>query len=175
MPDNGWTTCREERIPSDTEAGHNLVARLLGDLEQLGWEEHDIFGVHLAVEEALMNAIKHGNQKDASKFVEIVYRMSPEAFQIEITDEGDGFDPDDVPDPTEEENLEIPSGRGLMLMRSYMTLVQFNDVGNQVVMEKIRGLAVDDDDDFYADDDDDDDDDDANDDNDDANDDNDDN
>lgn len=158
MPENGWTSSLEKRVPSSTEAGHNIIARLLEELGRLGWEDHDLFGVHLAVEEALMNAIKHGNQKDENKFVDVVYRMSPDAVKIEITDEGDGFDPGAVPDPTEDENLEIPSGRGLMLMRCYMTTVAFNDSGNQVVMEKIRGLdEEDDDDDFYADDDDDDD------------------
>ena len=157
MPENGWTWSLEKRIPSTTEAGHDIIAMLLEELGRFGWADHDVFGIHLAVEEALMNAIKHGNQKDESKFVDVIYRVSGEAVKIEILDEGDGFDPEAVPDPTEEENLEIPSGRGLMLMRSYMTSVVFNESGNQVVMEKFKMAEEDDDDDdFYADDDDDD-------------------
>ena len=72
-------------------------------------------------------------------------------LQIVIEDEGDGFDPDDVPDPTLEENLELPSGRGLMLMKTFMTTVQYNEKGNRVFMEKasmhLRPNDDDDDDD----------------------------
>ena len=64
--------------------------------------------------------------------------MAKDRIQIQITDEGDGFDPNAVPDPTDEENLEIPSGRGLMLMRCYMTSVKFNRKGNCVTMVKVR-------------------------------------
>ena len=61
--------------------------------------------------------------------------------------EGDGFDPSEVPDPTLEENLELPSGRGLMLMRTFMGRVEFNDKGNRVLMEKVKGSGAGGDDD----------------------------
>ncbi len=115
-----------------------IVARLLEELEQHQWADHDVFAIHLAVEEALVNAIKHGNHKDPSKSVQFTCRMSGDRIEIQITDEGDGFDPDAVPDPTDEENLEIPSGRGLMLMRCYMSSVEFNPRGNRVTMVKLR-------------------------------------
>jgi serine/threonine-protein kinase RsbW len=136
MTEERWTWSLERRIPSDTAAGKQVVDELLEQLKQRDWVEHDIFGVHLAVEEALVNAIKHGNQHDTHKSVSISYKMSPTRLRIQITDEGNGFNPDDVPDPTDEENLECPSGRGLMLMRSFMSSVQYNDVGNSVTMEK---------------------------------------
>ncbi|MHB0960896.1 MAG: ATP-binding protein [Pirellulaceae bacterium] len=138
MPDDGWIWIFENHIASDTNDGREVVAQILEEMQKADWPEHDVFGVHLAIEEALVNAIKHGNRKDPTKMVEVVCRMSHERVQIRISDEGEGFDPEAVPDPTDEENLEIPSGRGLMLMRCYMTSVEFNKRGNAVSMEKVR-------------------------------------
>src|SRR5262249_31303404 len=99
--------------------------------------DHDIFGIRLALEEALVNAIKHGNNMDRAKTVRISYRVARDRFDIVITDQGPGFDPADVPDPTAVENLERPCGRGLMLMRHYMSEVAFLDSGNAVRMCKV--------------------------------------
>jgi len=100
--------------------------------------EKEIFGIRLALEEALVNAIKHGNNLDKSKKVHIAYGVGPERFDIRIMDEGPGFDPEEVPDPTDIENLERPCGRGLMLMRHYMNFVSFGPRGNAVLMSKLR-------------------------------------
>ncbi len=86
----------------------------------------------------IVNAIKHGNRYDLSKKVSIRYQMSSTRVRIEITDEGNGFDPDRVPDPTVDENLERPSGRGLMLMHNFMSRVEYQGTGNRVVLEKRR-------------------------------------
>ena len=86
----------------------------------------------------LVNAIKHGNQFDRNKKVRIAYKVDRERFDVHISDEGCGFDPADVPDPTAIENLERPCGRGLMLMRYYMTEVNFSSSGNSVRMTKLR-------------------------------------
>ena len=107
MTENHWTWTCELDIPSDTNSGREVVDQLLEQLSKHDWEEHDVFGVHLAVEEALVNAIKHGNQLDASKTVKVTCKVCHDRAWIEIEDEGDGFDPDDVPDPTDEANLEI--------------------------------------------------------------------
>jgi serine/threonine-protein kinase RsbW len=139
MSYQAWNSHTELHIPSEPSAGKQAVDQLLSHLERNQWVENDIFGVHLAVEEALVNAIKHGNQNDRTKKVHIIYKMSDTHVRIEITDEGPGFDPGDVADPTDDENLELPSGRGLMLMRSFMSLVEFNERGNGVIMEKRRG------------------------------------
>lgn len=139
MPDSGWIWSFEKRIASDASDGREVVAQILEEMQRAEWAEHDVFGVHLAIEEALVNAIKHGNHKDPTKKVEVECRISGDRVVIRIADEGDGFDPEAVPDPTDEENLEIPSGRGLMLMRCYMNSVTFNERGNEVVMEKVRG------------------------------------
>ncbi|MCA9173410.1 MAG: ATP-binding protein [Planctomycetales bacterium] len=135
---NPWIWSNSHKFPTDTAEAKRVLDELLARLADNQWGDHDMFGVHMAVEEALMNAIKHGNQLDNSKMVEVVSRLATDRMVIEITDEGPGFEPDDVPDPTEDENLELPSGRGLMLMRSFMNTVEFNDLGNSVRMEKLR-------------------------------------
>ena len=115
-----------------------LLHRLLDDLRPLGYAEKELFGIRLALEEALVNAIKHGNNQDAAKTVRIRFQAGPKQFMIEIQDEGTGFDPEALPDPLAPGNLEAPGGRGVFLMRHYMSWVQFNEVGNCVVLCKVR-------------------------------------
>ena len=103
----------------------------------------DVFGVRLALEEALVNAIKHGNRMDPDKSVRIGCQVCDKQVRIEIEDQGSGFDVSDVPDPTEDENLEKPGGRGIMLMRSFMSTVEYNASGNRLVMTKLRDAEPD--------------------------------
>lgn len=98
--------------------------------------ESDQFAVKLAVEEALVNAIKHGNQLDPDKRVRVQYSVAGDLFRIHITDEGPGFNPEDLPDPTADDFLERPCGRGVLLIRSFMTSVDYLGRGNEVVMSK---------------------------------------
>lgn len=133
-----WEWTLNERIPSDVYAAKGIVDALLRQLQERGWSEGDRFGIHLSIEEALVNAIKHGNEGDPTKFVNVNIQLSADTVHIQISDEGPGFDPNKVPDPTLEENLEVPSGRGLMLMRSFMSSVEYNNIGNSVKMEKAR-------------------------------------
>ena len=124
-------------IPSDAAEARRVQDEIERQIAAKKPPEHDAFSVRLAIEEALINAIKHGNQMDRSKRVHIRYRFVLDRFEIQITDEGNGFDPEDVPDPTAVENLERPCGRGLMLMRYYMTEVAYNARGNSVSMAKV--------------------------------------
>ena len=80
---DGWTWCFERKIASDPIEGRMVVAELLGELERRHWDETDVFAVHLALEEALVNAIKHGNHKDRSKSVDVVCRLKADRVQIE--------------------------------------------------------------------------------------------
>ena len=84
---------------------------LLGQLGVHGWSETEIFGVHLAAEEAITNAIVHGNKLDPAKRVHVACEVSPERVWMEIRDQGDGFNPAAVPDCTAAERLEGSSGR----------------------------------------------------------------
>lgn len=136
-----WTWSLERRIHSDTELARQILEELLGQLGDRNWPEEDKFGVHLSVEEALMNAIKHGNQRDPEKFVFVECRLTDDLLYVQVEDQGEGFDPNDVPDPTLDENLELPSGRGLMLMKTFMSLVEYSEKGNRVTMEKKRSAG----------------------------------
>ncbi len=125
-------------IPSDTAKGQEVQERIVGRLEELEFPPRDVFGVRLALEEALVNAIKHGNGMDPDKNVKIMWRIDHASVWVEIEDEGPGFIPAEVPDPTSEENLERPCGRGIMLMKSFMSRVEYNARGNRVILEKRR-------------------------------------
>lgn len=125
-------------IPSDTAAGQSIQDRIIGHLEELKYDQRDVFGVRLAIEEALVNAIKHGNRMDPAKSVRIACRIAESSIRIEIEDQGEGFQPGEVPDPTADENLERPCGRGIMLMRAFMNTIEYNAAGNRVILEKHR-------------------------------------
>ena len=139
MRESGHDGAREVVIPSDLEEARRLQTSIEEELQSVTrFSEMDIFAIKLALEEALVNAIKHGNQMDRSKKVHVAYRVTPDRFDIRIADEGPGFDPEDVPDPMAPENLERPCGRGLLLMRHYMTEVTYIPPGNQLTMSKVR-------------------------------------
>jgi serine/threonine-protein kinase RsbW len=111
----------------------------MSKLEANGFSQEDIFAVHLALQEAFTNAVSHGNKLSPDKEVKIDYSVGLDKFEVSLTDEGEGFDPDAVPDPRYGDNLYRPEGRGLLLMRSYMDEVKFNDSGNCVYMARYRG------------------------------------
>jgi serine/threonine-protein kinase RsbW len=92
----------------------------------------------LALEEAICNAIKHGHADQPDQPVQVVYSINQQRILARVQDQGPGFDPAQVADPREEENLERPGGRGLLLMRSYMDRVEFNARGNCVTLIKFR-------------------------------------
>jgi serine/threonine-protein kinase RsbW len=133
-----WTWQCDQVIPNDAVVGRQLLDDVLQQLESLHWDHHDIFGVHLAIDEALINAICHGNDHDQNKRVRFACRVSPDRLHVEITDEGPGFDPDALPDPTSPCRIGCPGGRGVLLMRAFMSRVEFLDHGSRVVLEKDR-------------------------------------
>ena len=128
-------------LPSERGASRLVMDDLLTQLGTHGWPESEIFGVHLAAEEAINNAIVHGNKLDPAKRVHVACEVSAERVWLGILDQGDGFDPAAVPDCTADDRLEVSSGRGLMLMKSFMTRIEYNAKGNGVELEKIRAAA----------------------------------
>ncbi len=123
-------------IPSDYAAGRDVQKRILDDVTRLGFNPQSHFAIKLALEEALINAIKHGNRLDPRKKVRIEAKVSPQQFEITIEDEGPGFKRDSVPDPTLEENIEKCSGRGILLMEAYMNSVKWSNGGRRVKLVK---------------------------------------
>ncbi len=131
-------TYYEVEIPSEFPQAREIEEKILVAAKKCGYHEEDLFALRLSLEEALTNAIQHGNQKDTDKKINVRYYVNPEEINIYIADEGHGFNPTRVPDPTSEENLENPNGRGIMLMRAYMNLVEYNDTGNVVHLVKLK-------------------------------------
>ena len=127
-------------IPNNTETAREVQERIIGLMEQNAWPMRECFGVRLALEEAMVNAIKHGNRMEPDKQVFIACELTAEEIMVVIEDQGEGFKPEDVPDPTEDENLENPGGRGIMLIRSFMNAVAYNDRGNRLTMIKKLGV-----------------------------------
>jgi serine/threonine-protein kinase RsbW len=125
-------------IPSDLNEARQIQDQIEKQLELCHFEDKEIFGIRLALEEAIVNAIKHGNQMDKAKKVHVRFRVLPDRFDVGITDEGPGYSVEDVPDPLDDENLERPSGRGLFLMQHYMTEVIVHPPGNRLTMSKVR-------------------------------------
>jgi serine/threonine-protein kinase RsbW len=125
-------------IASDPSEVQRIQEHIEAQLKRHQFEDREIFSIRLALEEALVNAIKHGNQMDRSKKVHICGGVTEERFEVAIADEGPGFNPEDVPDPLWEENLERPCGRGLFLIRHYMTDVTYHPPGNRLTMCKVR-------------------------------------
>jgi serine/threonine-protein kinase RsbW len=125
-------------VASTSSAISYLRENFLSNLRDYNYGESDIFAVHLALEEAFINAVKHGNKMDSFRGVKIDYLVEADKVTVSVTDEGDGFDPESVPDPRYGENLYKPEGRGLFLMCSYMDVVEFNERGNSVCMVKYK-------------------------------------
>ncbi len=125
-------------IGSDFQQAREVQQKILGQIQDHDYDECATFAIRLALEEGLNNAIRHGNQCDPDKHVEVEYEVSPEKVEICIEDQGPGFQPEQVPDPTADENLEKPSGRGIMLIHAYMDKVEYNQRGNRVRMIKYR-------------------------------------
>lgn len=93
MSHEAWKTLVDIHIASDVLEGRRVMEELLVQLEPFDWVQEDLFGVHLAVEEALVNAIRHGNKEDAAKRVQFVCKICEQRLRIEVADEGPGFNP----------------------------------------------------------------------------------
>ena len=125
-------------VESNPSAVVGVCKQILSKLEEKNFGKDDIFAVHLTLEEAFQNAVKHGNKSDPSKTVRVDYTLSQDKIEISITDQGPGFKPEAIDDPRFGENLFKPGGRGLLLMNSYMDKVQYNEKGNSVYMVRYR-------------------------------------
>ena len=123
-------------IHSDFAAGYEVQRRILAAAVRQGFGDHSLFALKIALEEALVNAIKHGNKLDPAKRITIEASISPKQAEICIEDEGTGFDRGSVPDPLCTENLEKSSGRGILLIESYMSEVTWDHGGRRVRMVK---------------------------------------
>ena len=130
---------RSLKVVGTPSAIVRVCKQILSKLKAHSFSNEDIFSVHLAMEEAFINAVKHGNKMDTGKEVKIDYSIDGDKVEITVTDEGKGFDPKNIPDPRFGENLYKADGRGIFLIKSYMNEVKFNEQGNCVRMVKYKG------------------------------------
>lgn len=157
MTEASWTWTLHEKIPSSLKIAHQYLDRFLKALTEAGWDGDDFFHVQMASEEALVNAVTHGNKESTDKQVEIEWMVSPEMVHMRIKDEGEGFNPDTIPDPRSDERLTQVHGRGVWLIRELMSEATWLGRGNEVVLVRYRGdprfqEVGDDDDDFFTED-----------------------
>jgi len=111
-----------------------LQAEVEVELTKREYAKEGRFAVRLALEEAVVNGFRHGNRLKPGKTVTVRLTIDDQEAVFEVEDQGEGFDLDSVPDPTLEENIEIPSGRGIMLIKAYMSDVRYLPPGNTLRM-----------------------------------------
>lgn len=131
-------TTRVFDMPSSVDEIRHVQDVIRRDMKKFDYDEDSCFAVRLALEESLVNAVKHGNQFDPCRVVHVQYQIDNSKLTVTISDEGGGFNPACVPDPTACENLTRPCGRGIMLMRAYMDDVVYSPKGNQITLVKHR-------------------------------------
>ncbi len=136
-PNNESTfhVCVIKSEQSETEIPKKAIFE---QLAQYHFSDEVQFAIKLALEEALTNAVKHGNAEDPTKSITVRFAISREKAVFIVRDEGPGFVPEHIPDPTTPDRLRNPSGRGLMLIHAYMDKVQFRDDGREIYFEKCR-------------------------------------
>ncbi len=128
----------EFEFPSAISLMHSILDYLMKRVEKNGIVDAENSNLFIALDEAFVNAIKHGNKFDADKIVRISAEVSPTEARFTIEDEGEGFDVNAIPDPCDPENLFKTSGRGVLIIHNIMDEVQFNERGNRVTMVKKR-------------------------------------
>jgi serine/threonine-protein kinase RsbW len=128
-------------IASDYAAGRAVQNEILEDVRRNGFKGNTFFAINLALEEALTNAIRHGNRLDPQKKIRVEAKVSGKRAEITIEDEGPGFDRRSIPDPTAQENLEKCSGRGILLIEAYMSRVTWDRGGRRLRMIKENDAA----------------------------------
>ncbi len=121
-------------LVSETESISKVEKMVDSQLQMLNIDD-DVYGRYMvSVVECVNNAIVHGNKLDPEKKVHIHFHITNERIEVCVKDEGEGFDPDSLPDPTAEENLTKECGRGIFLMRNLTDELKFDDGGRTVTM-----------------------------------------
>lgn len=126
----------EFELPSAISLMHIVLEYLLRRVEVLGVCKPDQSNLYVALDEAFVNAVKHGNKFDAKKLVRITAEVSKQEAKFTIEDEGEGFDVNNIPDPLDPDNLFKTSGRGVLFIYNIMDEVKYNERGNRLTMVK---------------------------------------
>ena len=130
---------KELNLPSRLESIDKAVVEALEFASTIGFSDDALYSVDMAVREVVANAVKHGNKEDETKPVEITLKNSTEGFEVTVRDFGTGFAVEDVPDPTNPENLLKASGRGILFIRNFMDEVEwFNHAEGGTIIKMLK-------------------------------------
>jgi serine/threonine-protein kinase RsbW len=143
IPGGGMTSGRVYEIPGILDKAYEIEHEIMEDLERLGYDENALFSIRLAMDEALINALKHGNRNVPKLTIRIFYEADTHKAKISVEDSGEGFDYHNISDPTIGEHLKKTHGRGVFLIRKFMHEVYFNDKGNQITFVYHNQMPVD--------------------------------
>ncbi len=133
----------EFELPSDLSLMNGVLQYLLERVAKRGLITPERSNLFIALDEAFVNAVKHGNKNDPTKLVRIAAELSPFEASFTVEDEGEGFNVQDIPDPCDPANLFKSSGRGVLLIYNIMDEVEYNAQGNRVKMVKRPDAPVD--------------------------------
>ncbi len=130
---------KELNLPSRLESIDKAVVEALNFASHVGFSDEEVYAIDMAVREVVANAVKHGNKEDETKAVEITLRNSNEGFEVTVRDFGKGFAVEDVPDPTNPENLLKANGRGILFMKTFMDEVEwFNHANGGMIVKMLK-------------------------------------
>ncbi|MCP9496353.1 MAG: ATP-binding protein [Pyrinomonadaceae bacterium MAG19_C2-C3] len=133
----------EFELPSDISLMNGILHYLMERVVKLGLINPQRSNLFIALDEAFVNAVKHGNKFDHNKLVRITAELSTREARFIVEDEGEGFNPADVPDPLDPMNLFKTSGRGVLLIHNIMDEVAYSERGNCVTMIKRAEASLD--------------------------------
>jgi len=125
-----------EKLPSRLEMIPQFVPAVIEKLEKSGLSKEELFDVKLCLDEALVNAIKHGNKFSLEHHIEVEAEITGDSLIIQVRDRGQGYDYTKIPNPTEKSNLEKNHGRGVFLIKTLMDKVEHSDCGRTIKMVK---------------------------------------
>lgn len=130
---------QELKLPSRIESVDEAAIKADEFAKQQGLGDDFVSAIDLAIRESVANAVKHGNKFAEEKTVDLTLAKTEEGVEITVRDYGDGFDVEDIPDPTDPENLLKSNGRGILFMRSFMDVVEWsNHEGGGLVVKMIK-------------------------------------
>jgi serine/threonine-protein kinase RsbW len=126
----------EFELPSDVSLMNGVLQYLTERVAKLGLIKPERSNLFVALDEAFVNAVKHGNRNDPTKLVRITAELSANEARFTVEDEGEGFNVKEIPDPRDPANLFKTSGRGVLLIYNIMDEVEYNERGNRLTMVK---------------------------------------
>ena len=130
---------REIKLPSRIESVDKAAIEADEFAKSRGFGDDFVSAIDLAIRESVANAVKHGNKFDESKKVEVTFADSPDGFEVTVRDFGEGFNVDEIPDPTNPENLLKSNGRGILFMNSFMDEISWsNHLGGGMVVKMLK-------------------------------------